>query len=155
MPVSKNGKLYYTKEQYEKARYCANALDYARKQGYELVRQSAGYYCLKDHDSMIFTPTGHWFWNSRGLSGGAMPQHFPCGAQPCGHIQGLSTGLFQGCPWGSPRPCGVGNPVVTRQAQPVGKPVGYPGTFGLDIPRIYRRIIQAKPSSTSGSRVKP
>lgn len=72
MPVSKNGKLYYTKEQYEKARYCANALDYARKQGYELVRQSAGYYCLKDHDSMIFTPTGHWFWNSRGLSGGAM-----------------------------------------------------------------------------------
>ena len=72
MPVSKNGKLFYTKEQYEKARYCANALDYARKQGYELVRQSAGYYCLKDHDSMIFTPTGHWFWNSRGLSGGAM-----------------------------------------------------------------------------------
>ena len=83
------------------------------------------------------------------------PQHFPCGAQPCGHIQGLSTGLFQGCPWGSPRPCGVGNPVVTRQAKPVGKPVGHPGTFGLDIPGISRRMVLAKPLSVSGDGVKP
>ena len=83
------------------------------------------------------------------------PQHFPCGAQPCGHIQGSSTGLFQGCPRGSPRPCGVGNPVDTRQAQPVGKPVGYPRTLGLDIPRISRRMVLAKPSFVSGDGVKP
>ena len=92
---------------------------------------------------------------SRVQHGLPMPQCFPCGAQPCGHIQGLSTGLFQGCPWGSPRPCGVGNPVVTRQAQPVGKPVGHPGTLGLDIPGISRRMVLAKPLSVSGDGVKP
>lgn len=40
--------------------------------------------------------------------------------------------------------------MVTRQAQPVGKPVGHPGTLGLDIPGISRRMVLAKPLSVSG-----
>lgn len=71
MPVSKNGKVYYTKEQYEAARYNSNALEYARSQGYELVRQGT-YYTMKEHDSMVFTPQGTWFWNSRGIHGTAL-----------------------------------------------------------------------------------
>lgn len=70
-PVSKNGKPYYTREQYDYARYSTSALEYAQSQGYELVRDGA-YYHMKEHDSMIFTPRGAWFWNSRGLSGGAL-----------------------------------------------------------------------------------
>lgn len=71
MPVSKYGKTYYTKEQYEAARYNSNALEYARSQGYELVRQG-DWYKLKEHDSMVFTPQGTWFWNSRGVHGTAL-----------------------------------------------------------------------------------
>ena len=71
MPISKNGKPYYTKEQYEAARYNGNALEYARSQGYDLINQN-GYFKLREHDSMVFTPNGRWFWNSRGLNGGAM-----------------------------------------------------------------------------------
>lgn len=71
MPISKNGKPYYTKEQYEAARYNSNALEYARSQGYDLVRQGA-YYTMKEHDSMVFTPQGTWFWNSRGIHGTAL-----------------------------------------------------------------------------------
>ena len=70
-PVSKNGKPYYTKEQYEAARYNSNALEYAQSQGYELVRQGA-YYTMKEHDSMVFAPNGSWFWNSRGVHGSAL-----------------------------------------------------------------------------------
>ena len=71
MPISKNGKEYYTKEQYEAAKYNGNALEYARSRGYQLVRQGT-YYVLQEHDSMVFTPDGRWFWNSRGLSGSAL-----------------------------------------------------------------------------------
>lgn len=71
MPVSKNGNAYYTKEQYEMAKYNGNALKYAQSQGYELVPQN-GYFKMKEHDSMVFTPTGRWFWNSRGIHGGAL-----------------------------------------------------------------------------------
>ncbi len=71
MPVSKNGKAYFTKEQYEAARYNANALEYARSRGYDLVRQGA-YYTMREHDSMVFTPQGTWFWNSRGVHGSAL-----------------------------------------------------------------------------------
>lgn len=71
MPVSKNGKPYYTKEQYEAARYNSSALEYAKSRGYDLVRQGS-YYTLREHDSMIFTPQGSWFWNSRGLHGTAL-----------------------------------------------------------------------------------
>lgn len=71
MPTSKNGKLYYTKEQYQAARYSSNALDYALSQGYDLVREGR-YYHMREHDSMIFTPQGAWFWNSRGVQGSAL-----------------------------------------------------------------------------------
>ena len=71
MPISKNGKPFYTKEQYEQARYNSNALEYARSQGYELIQENK-WYKLKEHDSMVFTPDGRWFWNSRGLHGGAL-----------------------------------------------------------------------------------
>lgn len=70
MSVSKKENLY-TKEQYQHARYDCSALEYAQSQGYELVRKGS-YYHLKEHDSMVFTPRGCWFWNSRGLSGGAL-----------------------------------------------------------------------------------
>ena len=72
MPISKNGNTYYTKEQYFRAKYeNNNALEYAQKQGYPLVK-TGGYYHLAEHDSMIFTPNGQWYWNSRGLQGGAL-----------------------------------------------------------------------------------
>lgn len=71
MPVSKNGKAYYTKEQYEQAKYNSNAYEYARSQGYDLIRQGL-YYTMKEHDSMVFTPNGTWFWNSRGVHGSAL-----------------------------------------------------------------------------------
>lgn len=73
MPISKNGKPYYTQEQYEQARYAANALDYARSRGYDLAPSGGGkYFKLAEHDSMVFTKDGRWYWNSRGVSGGAL-----------------------------------------------------------------------------------
>lgn len=71
MPVSKNNRLYYTKEQYARAKQNTNTLEYVRRQGYELVR-CGQYYYMAEHDSLIFSPTGHWFWNSRGLEGRAL-----------------------------------------------------------------------------------
>ena len=71
MPISKKGKAYYTKEQYEAAKYKSNALEYARSQGYDL-KNERGWYKMREHDSMVFTPDGRWYWNSRGLSGGAL-----------------------------------------------------------------------------------
>lgn len=72
MPISKNGKLFYTKEQYETAKYVNNnALEYAQKQGYDLIR-NGNWYTMKEHDSMVFSPNGSWFWNSRGIHGGAI-----------------------------------------------------------------------------------
>lgn len=71
MPLSKKNLLYYTKEQYEAAKQNSDALQYVRSQGYELER-CGSYYRLKDHDSMVFTPNGKWFWNSRQLHGSAL-----------------------------------------------------------------------------------
>lgn len=71
MPVSKCNLLYYTAEQYKAARQNNNALEYVRRQGYELVREGS-YYRAKDHDSLVFTPEGKWFWNSRRLHGSAL-----------------------------------------------------------------------------------
>ena len=71
MPLSKNNKLYYTEEQFQKARYDSSALEYARAQGYNLI-QRGKYHTLAEHDSMVFTERGTWFWNSRDLKGGAI-----------------------------------------------------------------------------------
>lgn len=61
----------FTQEQYNYARYKASALDYAQSHGYELVKKGS-YYVMCEHDSMVFTEDGKWFWNSRGLSGGVI-----------------------------------------------------------------------------------
>ena len=71
MPISKKGKEYYTKEQYQTARYNSHALAYAQSMGYDLINER-GWYKMREHDSMVFTPDGRWYWNSRGLSGGAL-----------------------------------------------------------------------------------
>lgn len=71
MPISRNGKAFYTPEQYQEAKYNSNALEYALSRGYDLIRQN-NYYIMRDHDSMVFTPQGSWFWNSRGVHGGAL-----------------------------------------------------------------------------------
>ena len=70
MPVSKNGQLYFTQEQYRNARR-VTALEYAQRRGYDLVPCGHHFY-LREHDSMVFTPDGRWFWNSRNLRGGAL-----------------------------------------------------------------------------------
>lgn len=70
MPVSKNDRLYFTKAQVKEAR-SYSALEYAKSAGYNLVKDGRGYH-LREHDSMIFTQDGRWFWNSRGLKGRAL-----------------------------------------------------------------------------------
>lgn len=70
MPISKSGKLYFTDAEYRIARGCS-ALEYARSAGYHLVKDDNAYR-LREHDSMIFTQDGRWFWNSQNLSGGAI-----------------------------------------------------------------------------------
>lgn len=67
--VQKELKLHYTPEQERYARECS-ALEYAQSRGYELIRKG-NYYQMKEHDSMVFTTDGRWFWNSRSLFGGA------------------------------------------------------------------------------------
>lgn len=71
MPISRTGKIYYTKAQLQAARQ-RSALEYARAVGYNLVRHSATAYHLKEHDSMVFTADGFWNWNSRDLHGRAL-----------------------------------------------------------------------------------
>lgn len=71
MPISKNGKPYFTTEQYDYARYSTSALEYAKAQGYDLIETSK-YAFLKEHDSMVFSKNGQWFWNSKNLRGGAL-----------------------------------------------------------------------------------
>lgn len=70
MPVSKNGCLYFTDAQYKEARACS-ALEYAQATGYDLVTDGNVYH-LRQHDSMIFTQDGRWFWNSQNVRGRAL-----------------------------------------------------------------------------------
>lgn len=70
MPTKKNGQRYYTKDQYRIAREIG-ALEYALSKGYELKRDGRDFR-MKEHDSMIFTRNGWWFWNARGLRGKAL-----------------------------------------------------------------------------------
>lgn len=71
MPISKNGKLQYTQDQYERAKYESSTLEYVRSMGYPIV-QKGKYWVSKEHDSLVFAPNGLWFWNSRQMSGGAI-----------------------------------------------------------------------------------
>lgn len=70
MPISKSGNKYFTDGQLKLATDCS-ALEYARANHYDLVRQGARF-IHRDHDSMIFLLDGRWFWNSRSLSGRAL-----------------------------------------------------------------------------------
>lgn len=60
----------FNNEQYRVARECS-ALEYAKAQGYELIKENS-YYRLKNHDSLVFAPDGHFFWNSRNINGRAI-----------------------------------------------------------------------------------
>ena len=71
MSISHSNRTYYTKEEYEAAKRNDNALFYAQRQGYDLVR-TGRYFYMRQHDSLVFAPSGAWFWNSRGLSGRAL-----------------------------------------------------------------------------------
>lgn len=71
MPTSKNDKLYYTKEQYQAAQENNNALEYALRSGYRLVRTGA-YYHMPEHDSLVFDSKGNFWWNSVGVHGHAI-----------------------------------------------------------------------------------
>lgn len=71
MATSKNRRNYYTKEQYQYAKYQASALEYALTKGYQLISKGQ-YYTMPEHDSMVFAPNGMWYWNSRGLKGKAL-----------------------------------------------------------------------------------
>ena len=64
--------LHFNDEQYKIARHESSALAYARAKGYDLVKESANTYHLREHDSMVFRTDGSWFWNSHGLKGGAI-----------------------------------------------------------------------------------
>ena len=61
----------FTDEQYKSARYESNALQYAQQNNYPLIKKGAHHY-HKDHDSMVFTEDGCWYWNSKGLQGRAI-----------------------------------------------------------------------------------
>ncbi len=71
MPLGPKGNPYYTKEQLLEARK-ASALEYAKSRGYDLVAEGAGYYYLREHDSMVFRSDGRWWWNSRQQKGRAL-----------------------------------------------------------------------------------
>lgn len=66
-------KLRFTAEQYQKARYESSALEYAVSQGYEVKKEAGGrYFRLSQNDSLVFGADGHFWWNSRGINGGAI-----------------------------------------------------------------------------------
>lgn len=71
MSISKNGQSYFTKDELEAARKNSSALEYARRQGYELIKEN-NYYRMKDHDSLVFKQDGTFFWNSRQVKGDAI-----------------------------------------------------------------------------------
>lgn len=72
MAVSrKTGELYFTDEEKEAALQNNNALEYALSRGYHLIQMGNEFH-LKEHDSMVFTRDGRWFWNSQGIKGRAI-----------------------------------------------------------------------------------
>ena len=61
----------FTEKQYRFARDEASALEYAKIRNYDLVKHGRSYN-MREHDSMVFTEDGRWFWNSKSLRGGAI-----------------------------------------------------------------------------------
>lgn len=70
MSQRKNGTLFYTKEELDRAIENSSALEYALSR-YQLKR-IGNFYTMPEHDSMIFTLDGKWHWNSRGVHGNAI-----------------------------------------------------------------------------------
>lgn len=71
MSISINGKLYFNEIEKEEALKNNNALEYALSTGVPLKRVG-NYYINKEHDSMVFTKTGQFFWHSTGIKGKAI-----------------------------------------------------------------------------------
>lgn len=141
MPVSRNGKAYYTKEQYEQAKYNSSALEYAQSRGYELVRQGA-YYTMKEHDSMVFTPRGTWFWNSRGINGGALEfQMYYEGKTLTEAVLTLAgeQELVQSRPANREAPKAAAPQPLERKSQPVTGPFRLPAR-SLNFKQLYRYL---------------
>lgn len=63
--------IHLSEEEKQRAYKNANALQYALSRGYNLVQKGQEFH-MKEHDSMVFTKDGHWFWNSKGLHGNAI-----------------------------------------------------------------------------------
>ncbi len=73
MPVSKQGKPYYTQEQVDIIKSRIGVYEYCQSQGYKMKRNSPNVYCLEEHDSLkIFLDTGRFSWYSRGIHGDAI-----------------------------------------------------------------------------------
>ena len=70
MSQRKDGTLFYTKEELNKAIENSSALEYAQSR-YQLKR-IGNRYTMPEHDSMVFTQDGKWFWNSHGVHGNAL-----------------------------------------------------------------------------------
>lgn len=71
MSISKNGVLYANELEKAEAYRNNNALEYALSSGIALER-IGNYYRHKEHDSMIFSTNGLFFWNSQGIRGNAI-----------------------------------------------------------------------------------
>lgn len=63
--------LHFSQDQFKQAQ-TVSALEYARSRGYDLVPHCTGKYHLREHDSMVFSADGSWYWNSRGIHGRAL-----------------------------------------------------------------------------------
>ena len=70
MSQRKNGTLFYTKEELDRAIENSSALEYALSR-YQLKR-AGNRYTMPEHDSMAFTLDGKWYWNSHGTQGDAL-----------------------------------------------------------------------------------
>ena len=64
MSRNKDGTLYYTRDELQRAVQNSSALEYAQGR-YKLIRKG-NRYVMEGHDSMVFTLDGKWFWNSHG-----------------------------------------------------------------------------------------
>lgn len=70
MSRNKDGTLYYTRDELQRAVQNSSALEYAKGR-YKLIRRG-NRYTMEGHDSMVFTLDGKWFWNSHGIHGNAL-----------------------------------------------------------------------------------
>lgn len=62
---------HFSQEQFQQASQ-VSALEYAKSRGYHLKPHGKNYFCLAEHDSMVFGLDGNWYWNSQGLHGRAL-----------------------------------------------------------------------------------